>query len=169
MISPFFKKLLLSRKIEIDDGEFKIFDKNFLFGSLKSFVFLREEMKKEKSLDVLYRFGEEISKEIYDYIKKFGGGKEEILRFWLNMINLAGFGAIEIVEVKDKERMAVINCDNSPLAEHYSKTGKKDKVDEILAGMIGGFFSRWFGKNVVCEEVTCIAKGNRYCQFKVKA
>jgi len=168
MISSFFKKLLLSRKIEIEDGEFKVFDKNFFLGSLRSFVFLREEMKRKNSLDTLYKFGEEISKEIYDYVKKFGGRKEEIFRFWLNMMNLAGFGAIEIIEVKDKERVAIINCNNSPLAEYYSKLGKKDKVDEILAGMIGGFFSRWFGKHVTCEEIACVAKGNRYCQFKVR-
>jgi len=144
MISSFFKKLMLSRKIEIEDGEFKVFDKNFLMGSLESFVFLREEMKKKNSLDTLYKFGEEISKEIYEYIKKFGGGKEEILRFWLNMINMAGFGAIEIIEVKDKECFAIINCANSPLAKHFSKSGKKENVDEILAGIIGGFFSVWF-------------------------
>ncbi len=167
MISSFFKKLLLSRKIEIEDGEFKVFDKNFFLGSLRSFVFLREEMKKKDALDTLYKFGEEISKEIYDYIKKFGGGKEEIFRFWLNMVNLAGFGAVEIVEVKDDEYFAIVNCDNSPIAKHYSKIGKKDDVDEILAGMIGGFFSKWFGKPVNCEEVACIAKGNKYCQFKI--
>jgi hypothetical protein len=34
MISSFFKKLLLSRRIEIDNGRFKVFDKNFLLGSL---------------------------------------------------------------------------------------------------------------------------------------
>jgi len=169
MISSFFKKLLLTRRIEIDNGNFKVFDKNFMLGSLQSFVFLREDMKKKKSLDTLYKFGEEISKEIYDYIKKFGGGKEEICRFWLNMINLAGFGEIEIIEVKDKEYEAIINCKNSPIAEQYSKSSKEELVDEILAGMIGGFFSNWFGKSVACEEITCIAKGNKYCQFKISS
>jgi len=169
MISSFFKKLLLSRRIEIDNGKFKVFDKNFMLGSMQSFVFLREEMKRKKSLDTLYKFGEVISKEIYDYIKKFGGGKEEICRFWLNMTNLAGFGEIEIFEVKDKEFYAIINCKNSPIAEHYSRSGKEDMVDEILAGIIGGFFSSWFEKPVVCEEIACMAKGNKYCQFKISS
>jgi predicted hydrocarbon binding protein len=170
MISSFFKKLLLSRRIEIDNGRFKVFDKNFLLGSLQGFVFLREELKKQKSTDTLYKFGEEISKEIYDYIKKFGGGKEEILRFWLNMVNMSGFGSIEIIEAKDKELQAIVNCINSPMAEYYFKTLKKSEAaDEMLAGIIGGFFSQWFEKPVVCEEITCMAKGGRYCQFKVSS
>lgn len=166
MISSFFKKLLLTRRIEIDNGKFKVFDKSFMLGSVQSFVLLREDMKKKNSLNTLYGFGEEISKGVYDYIKKFGGGKEEICRFWLNMINLAGFGEIEIIEVKEKDFQAIINCKNSPIAEQYSKSGRGEMVDEILSGIIGGFFSNWFGKPVACEEISCIAKGGKYCQFK---
>lgn len=77
MISSFFKKLMFSRMVDIGDGEFKIFNKNFFLGSVKGFVSLREELKRKKSLDVLYKFGEGISKEIFDYFNKLGHGKEE--------------------------------------------------------------------------------------------
>jgi predicted hydrocarbon binding protein len=86
------------------------------------------------------------------------------------MVNMSGFGSIEIIEAKDKELQAIVNCINSPMAEYYFKTLKKSEAaDEMLAGIIGGFFSQWFEKPVVCEEITCMAKGGRYCQFKVSS
>jgi len=169
MISSFFKKLLLSRMVEIDDGEFKLFHTNFFLGSVKGHMFMREEMKKRKNLDILYSFGEWISKDILDYFKRIGGGREESMKFWLNMINLTGFGEIEILEINSKKRHAVVKCRNSPIAKEYLKSKKTDMVDEILSGIIAGFFGEWFDTKVVCNEIRCIAKGNKYCQFVVRA
>jgi predicted hydrocarbon binding protein len=167
MISPFFRKLLLSRMVEIDEGEFRLFHTNFFLSSVKGHVFLREEMKKKKSTDVLYSFGEWMTKDILEYFKSIGGGREESMKFWLNMINLAGFGEIEIVEINQKG-YAVINCKNSPIAKEYLKLKKPEAVDDILAGMIGGFFKEWFNTKIVCQEVSCIAKGGKQCQFTVR-
>ncbi len=167
MISPFFRKLLLSRMVEIDDGEFRLFHTNFFLSSVKGHVFLREEMKKKKSTDVLYSFGECITRDILDYFKSIGGGREESMKFWLNMINLAGFGEIEIIEMNQKG-YAVVNCKNSPIAKEYLKSKKQDMVDEVLCGIIGGFFKEWFNMKIACEEVSCVAKGNKSCQFAVR-
>lgn len=169
MISSFFKKLLFSRMVDVGDGEFKIFSKNFFLGSVKGFVALREELKKKNSLDILNKFGKEISKEIFDYSKKFGSDKEESIKFWLNMINLSGFGDIEIIELHNEESCAILNCKNSPMAAEYLKLAKKGKVDEILAGLIEGFFAEIFEKKVYCEEIACMAEGKKYCQFRVSS
>jgi predicted hydrocarbon binding protein len=167
MISPFFKKLLFSRMVNVENGEFKIFNKNFFLGPVKAFVDLREELKSKSSIDMLYKFGENISKDIFDYSKKTGTEKDDCMKFWLNMINLSGFGDMEIIEISNDKCYVIVNCKNSPIAEEYSKSGKTEMVDEILAGIIGDFFSQWFGKPVMCEEIACIAKGNKYCQFKI--
>jgi predicted hydrocarbon binding protein len=168
MISPFFKKLLFSRTVDVGNGEFKIFNKNFFLGPVMAFVKLREELKSKNSLDVLYKFGEDISKSIFEYSKKMGTEKDECMKFWLNMINLSGFGDMEIIEISNDKCSVVVNCKNSPIASEYVRLGKKENADEILAGMIGGFFTEFFGKRVCCQEVSCIAKGNRYCQFCAK-
>ncbi len=168
MISPFFKKLLLSRMIDIGNGEFKIFHKNYFLGSVEALILLREELKKKGMLDILYKFGENISKEIFNYFKKIGGEKEESVKFWLNMITMAGIGDIELVEFDTESGEVLVNCSNSPIASYYVKEKKKEKVDELLAGIIGGFFSEYFGKKVKCEEVSCIADGKRICQFRIK-
>jgi predicted hydrocarbon binding protein len=167
MISPFFRKLLLSRMVEIDDGEFRLFHTNFFLSSIKGQVLLREEMKKKKATEVLYSFGECITSDILDYFKSIGGRKEESMKFWLNMINLAGFGEIEITEINQKG-YASVNCKNSPIAKEYLKYKKQDMVDEVLCGIIGGFFKEWFGSGVSCQEVSCIAKGSKQCQFTVR-
>lgn len=168
MISSFFKKLLLSRTVEIDSGEFKLFNTNFFLGSVKSHYLLREELKKKNSLDILYMFGERISKDILEYFKKIGGGKEESVKFWLNMINLAGFGEIEILEINPKNTSAAIKCKNSPIAREYFRLNKSEMVDETLSGIIGGFFKEWFGKEIICKEISCVAKRNNHCQFEIK-
>ena len=152
--------------IDIGDGEFKILHKNFILSSTNQIIFLREELKKTGSIELLYRFGGRISKDILEHFKVFGDKREEMLKFWLNMVNLSGVGDLEIIELK--EGLVVINCKNSPIAREYLKIGKKEKVDDLLAGMVAGFFDEWFKKSVNCREVKCMAEGERYCQFEVK-
>jgi len=97
-----------------------------------------------------------------------GTEKEECMKFWINMINLSGFGDMEIMEISNDKCSVTINCKNSPMASEYLSMGKKENVDEILSGIIGGFFTEFFGKPVSCKEVSCMASGNRYCQFSAK-
>jgi len=166
MISPFFKKLLFARQVNIDKGEFKLLDKNFSLLSAKNLTVLRDSLAKTDKIELFYELGKDLSKDIIELFNKFGGKKEEAIKFWLNMLSISGFGNVEIVET-NPEKGAIVNCNNSSIAVSYLKNNKKGKVDELMAGIIAGFFEFVFEKDVLCTEETCIANGDRQCQFKV--
>ena len=164
MISPFFRKLMLLRSLDIYDGEFIIFKNNFSLFPTSAIIELRKRLKKEGKLEILYKLGEDITESIITHFKKYASSKEGSLTFWLNMIELSGLGKLEIIETK--EDMAVINCKNSTVARLYGNVG--EAVDELLAGIINAYFTFRFSKPTECKEVACLAKGERYCQFIVK-
>ena len=47
--------------------------------------------------------------------------------------------------------------------------GSKKCESHLIRGMLAGWFSQLFRKEVKVREVKCIAKGDSYCQFEVKA
>ncbi|HDD46220.1 MAG TPA: hypothetical protein ENG42_02000, partial [Candidatus Aenigmarchaeota archaeon] len=64
MISPFFRKLMLLRALDIQGGEFIIFRNNFSLLPASAIVELRNRLKKEGKLDILYNMGEDITNSI---------------------------------------------------------------------------------------------------------
>ncbi|SHI17772.1 XylR N-terminal domain-containing protein [Desulfosporosinus lacus] len=60
---------------------------------------------------------------------------------------------------------------NSYEAQEYlmSFDSSNETVCWTLAGYASGYCSRFFGSEVVCVETKCVAKGDPYCQYEIKA
>lgn len=173
MLSIFFRKLLLARQARIDEGEITILTKNFYMQPLYELIVLQERIKKEfgkKGLKLIYETGKIGFNDLLRYIEKFTSKKEEVQSLWLNVLKVCGIGNLEIIEVNKEKLKAILQTNKNPFAREYLKEFGKQKegVDYLTAGIIAGFFTRFFEKEVECEEKSCIAKGNVYCSFVVK-
>jgi len=173
MLSIFFRKLLLARQASIDEGEITILTKNFYMQPLYELIILQEKIKKEfgkKGLKLIYETGKVGFNDLLRRIEKFTSKKEELQSLWLSVFKICGIGNLEIIEIDREKFRAILQTNKNPFAREYLKEYGKQKegVDYLTAGIIAGFFSRFFEKEVECEEKSCIAKGNVYCSFVVK-
>jgi|YelNatPaOPRAMG01_1025707.scaffolds.fasta_scaffold200037_1 predicted hydrocarbon binding protein len=173
MLSIFFRKLLLARQASIDEGEITILTKNFYMQPLYELIILQEKIKKEfgkKGLKLIYETGKVGFNDLLRRIEKFTSKKEELQSLWLSVFKICGIGNLEIIEIDREKFKAILQTNKNPFAREYLKEYGKQKegVDYLTAGIIAGFFSRFFEKEVECEEKSCIAKGNVYCSFVVK-
>jgi len=172
MISDFIRNLLYLRQFYLLEKEFRIFGKNFYIQPMKQLAFFQRNLEKKfgkKALNEIYEASKQSFFEICKDWKKFSTNKKTFLDAVLKLIQHFGFGEIEIVEIKEKENRASLQLKANHFAKEYLKLFGKQKscVDYLLAGILAGFFSEYFEKEVECEEKNCIAKGETFCSFLV--
>ena len=169
MFSTFISRLILLRQFSILEDGFKILGENFYFQPLKQLIILQKKIEEEfgrKGLTLIYETSKQSFFELSKYMSKFAGRKEKFFEVLLNLVRHFGFGDIEIVEIKEQFQ-AIVQIEHNPFAKEYAKKfGFQNKtVDYLLAGIIAGYFSIFFDKDVNCTEKSCIAKGEAYCNF----
>jgi predicted hydrocarbon binding protein len=172
MLSSFISKLLLLRQFSLLEEEFKILEKNFYIQPLKQLIILQRKIEEKfgkKGLKLIYETSKQSFFELSKDIGKFAGSKEKFFEALLSLMRHFGFGNVKVVEIK-KNFEAVVQVKHNPFAKEYIKLFgfQKESVDYLLAGMIAGYFSKFFKKDVNCIEKNCIAKGELYCDFIVK-
>jgi hypothetical protein len=91
------------------------------------------------------------------FIKKWGGFHKS-----------AGSGWFKLKEANldFEKRNAFIRITHSFIAEEYGKSDAP--VCHFLCGYFVGVLQEVFKKKLTCEEVKCTAKGDPYCEFKIK-
>jgi len=78
-----------------------------------------------------------------------------------------GWNVPDVVKIDMKNKWAVVRLHENFECE-LSREGNKP-YSQFLRGVIAGIFSGIFQQDVKVEEVKCIAKGDSYCEFHVKA
>jgi len=118
---------------------------------------------------MLYYQGFSIGAEIYDYyVKMAKPGDFEELGVVAKAINMtSGWGVIEYVDVNLKKGYAKLRIYKNFECELSSN--KKKPQSHFYRGAIAGVFSRVFKKDVNVKEIKCIAMGDPYCEFEIKA
>ncbi|MEM4701006.1 MAG: V4R domain-containing protein [Candidatus Bathyarchaeia archaeon] len=118
---------------------------------------------------MLYYQGFIIGAEAYDYYVKMAKSSTlEALVAVAKAINMTlGWGIIDNVEIipeKGHAKLCIYQNFECELG-----IGKGKPQSQFYRGAIAGLFTRFFGKDVEVEETKCIAVGDPYCEFKVKA
>jgi predicted hydrocarbon binding protein len=172
-MSTFLRKLLLARQASFEEGEIKILEKHFYMQPIFDFLAFQHDSKKKfgnKILKMMYENGKSTAKDIVAHFEKLGIKKSQLIKVWIDWINMYGIAQLEIVSIDEKKFRVKVKSNKSSFAREYVRRFgiQKKPVDYVLAGAIAGFFSKYFGKKVECKEVNCIAKGETSCQFVVK-
>jgi predicted hydrocarbon binding protein len=171
MFSTFISRLILLRQFSILEDGFKILGENFYFQPMNQLSIFQKKVEEkfgQKGLTLIYETSKQSFFEFIKKVEKFADNRKKFFDVLLNLIRQFGFGNIEVVEIK--EFQAIVQVKNNPFAREYVKLFgfQKKGVDYLLAGILAGYFSKIFDKNVECKEKTCIAKGEAYCNFIVK-
>ncbi|MCM2325088.1 MAG: hypothetical protein NDI94_01375 [Candidatus Woesearchaeota archaeon] len=113
-------------------------------------------------------FGVKMTGEKFGYAKTYKN-KKDLLEFSSGQFELLGYGKVTWVRM-DFDRGVFIVKMNSPYAEGYRNIYgfSKTPVDYWNAGGWAGCLQYVLGKEVVCIETSCIAKGNQHCEFMIK-
>ena len=172
MFSPFISRLLLLRQFSILENEIKILGKNFYLQPIEQLVIFQRNIEKKfgkKGLDLIYESGRESFFKMSKDMEKFSESRNRFHEAMINMIKHFGFGNLEIVEIKQEELRAKIIVRDNPFAKEYVKSFgyQKNCLDHMLSGIIAGYFSNLFRKEVKCKEDSCIGKENLMCEFTV--
>lgn len=170
MLSGFLKKLLLSREATMMEGEITLLGHSFYMQPISELVFLHYDMKARFGSDgtlLIFESGKKSSQEFFQRIERFTTKRDDKVRLFLNMLNLYGFGEIQVVNMVD-ETKAVLEVSNNNFAKNYYRIhGKQENVDTLLSGLLAGFFEELWKKKVSVQEVACIANAKPRCQFRV--
>jgi predicted hydrocarbon binding protein len=173
MLSPFISRLLLVRQFSITEKEMKILDENFFMLPMQHMVRMQYEMIKKfgkKGFDLIYSTAKDSFIGLSDDLEKFSENRGKYFDVMANVLKNMGFGEIEIVQVTPEQHKAIVQLKYNPFAKEYVKRFgfQKHMVDYHVAGMISGYFTKFFGTEVECKEDSCIAMGKPVCKFTVK-
>jgi predicted hydrocarbon binding protein len=173
MFSTFISRLILLRQFSILEDGFKILGENFYFQPMNQLLIFQKKVEEKfgkKGLALIYETNKQSFLEFIKEVEKFADKKEKFLEVMFNFISNFGFGSLKIVEIKEKELKVIVEAKNNIFAKEYVKKFgfQKSGVDYFLAGILAGYFSKFFDRNIECVEENCIAKKDSSCRFLVK-
>jgi predicted hydrocarbon binding protein len=157
-------KLLLGRQLDWSEEGVRIVGENFCVQPIDLLIFLQNSLKKK---DVLYKSAKESFYQFSRKMEMHASSKDVFMKYMLALIDHLGFGKIKILELKEKNVKLQLSKNNFASAYKKNFGRQKGTVDCILAGILAGFFSVYFGVDVECEENFCIAQGKSACSFSV--
>jgi len=92
----------------------------------------------------------------------------EFLKKWSRFYQSAGVGwfKIEDININFEKEGGYIRVKQSFIAEEYGKSNQS--VCHFLCGFFSGVLQEVLGEKLTCEEIKCTAKGDQYCEFKLR-
>lgn len=109
---------------------------------------------------VLYNIGVEIGKEYFDeHVKE--DDKDEALGKFLGFMVFSGYS-----EIKTSDNKVVIKSSPTAVMSKRLNLGNH-KTCYFIAGVIAGFLSKLFNKQIDVRETKCLAEGNEHCEFEI--
>lgn len=104
----------------------------------------------------------------YDKIANYYENEREVIEHLLNTIARLGNIRYEIIEFDSHNKRAVIRGYGSYMAEIFknNKLSVSPRTSCASAkGRLASYFTKAWGEEIVCEELTCEAFGDDYCEF----
>ena len=83
-----------------------------------------------------------------------------------SLFNSVGFGRMKVIKISANPLEATIRVYDSFECELGLEAGKP--YSHLIRGMHAGVLTALFNRRMKAEETECIAKGDPYCEFKVK-
>ena len=118
---------------------------------------------------ILYYTGYDIGAGMYDMeVRRIGEENiEKLTKIAEAFFQQLGYGILRFGEVNLEEKTATLRIENLFECELFKDSGRCES--HLVRGIIAGWFSRLFKGDVEVKEVKCIAKGDPYCEFKVRS
>ena len=127
------------------------------------------EVFKTGAATILYESGVEAGKNAAKKLRKeLGLDGEELLYLIAGLGQSLGWGVFKIKELDMKACRATLNVDNLFECQILREVTPEPASNFVRGYMVGVAQEIWKRKDVVAEEVKCLAKGDHYCEIKIK-
>jgi len=167
MLSAFLKRLLFARQFFIINGKIEVLGvKQIMFPSALFLDLQEVDSKKVYSLAK-----KQLRQTMGVFGKKLGASGEGLLKEVIDIYETFGLGELQVVDLDNKAKKALVRIHNSPIAEAalLEKSKSKTPVCVITSGTLSGMFSYLFGVDVDAEEKFCALQKKDYCEFVIKS
>lgn len=185
-LSSFIQKLLFVNQFSVQNGKIKMLGDEYIMLDASDLLVLQEideskmyegfkqnSKSNMKSLVNHAKVYENIKgqalKNVADLSKKIGKSDKGVINTLQDIFNVYGLGEMEITDLNNDKKEAVVIIKKSTLAEEYLNKNKKGskKVCTLTAGILAGMFSFLFKADVDCFEKECLVQGKGKCLFLI--
>jgi len=154
------KKFLFSRELDIGDAAITLLGQRRILIPADFIILIEENLQQEKNVyKKLNDICVEMGHKYIETLKKRGVKQEDLLRLFLEIENMSGWGRFEMFDLNIGNRSAIIRCHNS-----ISKPPIQSSCT-ILNSILSGALSEIFNSEIASKETQCISKGAAYCEF----
>lgn len=173
--SSIAKEMLESGILDIYQGNLLIWDSPGMLLPINTIILInkiKQEYPKITMDELYYQMGKMQSHRGHELlVKKYGYEPNQIfMEEGFGKSELLGMGIFEFIDFDPKNKsFTIINMTN-PYAHQYLKTFGKQKhaVCHYLRGLCAGNFQPfWENTEMLAIELSCIAKGDPACVFKI--
>ena len=161
-----FEKLLVASQVSFNNGTVEMFKKRVVIYSTDCIGEYVMTMNEEAKLTTMvYGLAKQAMAKTFGLkATRPSASTEDYLRWFLEMISLSGWGAVEW-EGKDlNNRKGSILIRNSAIGT-YNKGKVKSQCDHIVRGFLAGGISSAFNVDVDVIETDCMGTGAERCRF----
>ena len=115
---------------------------------------------------ILYHMGALLGQEIFrGYMGLAGYERSTALSITRDLLKACGLGRVEFVSIDEDAKTATVRVWNNFECELFAGSGLPSS--HFVRGVIAGWLSAYFGKEVSVREIRCIAKRDACCEFEV--
>lgn len=167
MLSAFLKRLLFARQFFIINGKIEVLGvKQIMLPS--TLILDLQQIDSKKAYEAAKK---DLKDTMSIFGKKLGASGEGLLKEISDIYETLGLGELQIVDLDNKGKKALVRVHNSPFAEAAisQKSKSKTPVCMVISGALSGMFCHLFGINVDCEEKVCTLQKRDYCEFVIKS
>jgi predicted hydrocarbon binding protein len=166
-----FGKVLVTRQIKFEEGKIVLFNQRITMNPAYTNAMIQKELEKIKSAHLIYDSMKQLGLQwTRDLQKNYGTKHRDVVKWGINVVTLAGWGIVEIIEDNPLKKIIIFKLKDSAIAKTILKNYGKSKtpVDYSFRGMIAGTFSVLYKTDMDCIETKCLAMGDSICEFVVK-
>lgn len=167
MLNRFYDKYIFTNTLKYTHNNFSLVNIPFLMIPIDILMILVATQDNEKQKEIYNSFKESTIKNFMPKFKELGIEESKKLDFVKNFFIGSGWGFIQIIDLDNAGKKAIVTIDNSPFVENL-KGKTKIAIDSILRGILAGLFSHIFNEDIDCVEVECVALGAKNCKFIIK-
>jgi KaiC/GvpD/RAD55 family RecA-like ATPase len=152
-------------------GDRSSIDTALIFGNVHKLIF--EALGYEEGYNLICQVGIQTSEAwIRPYLDKLEvdisdphASFTELAEEFAKYPTLRGYGVLELIDIDLKRKVVRFRLQNSQVAQLMVGYGKP--VDAYIAGSLIAGARLVFGRNTVCRETMCVAKGDDHCEFEI--
>lgn len=116
---------------------------------------------------ILYHMGVYLGQEAFRGHMRLAKGRREVaLSVTRDLFRACGLGRVELVKLDEKSGSALVRVWNNFECELFAGSGLPSS--HFVRGVIAGWLSAYFGKDINVVETRCIAKRDNCCEFEVR-